>query len=236
MGTCKLRAGDRRESVIGYRSAGAEASSGGDGLSNYPAGRPAAGQGQPGGWGSRPLPPRGKGLPPAALRGKSALCCARGPRPAWGGGTPWDAPSFLLGRRRMLRTPGAGEVGGTPRTFPFASSRLKIRLQPPPTPPHPPSPALPVPASRGSPAPARGAQAAGLGGPGGPVCRRLHLLAAPAPAGETRARSYHVPLVYSSRCREQQRLFLLQLFPNFSPARPSGGRCPSCPLPVRVCC
>lgn len=48
MGTCKLRAGDRRESVIGYRSLGAKASSDGDGLSNYPARRPAAGQGQPG--------------------------------------------------------------------------------------------------------------------------------------------------------------------------------------------
>lgn len=62
MGTCKLRAGDRRESVIGYRSPGAKASSGGDGLSNYPAGRPA-------GRGSRPLRPRGQERPGAALAG-----------------------------------------------------------------------------------------------------------------------------------------------------------------------
>lgn len=45
MGTCKLWAGDRRESVIGYRSMGAKASSSGDGLSNYPAGCPGCGGG-----------------------------------------------------------------------------------------------------------------------------------------------------------------------------------------------
>lgn len=81
MGTCKLRGGDRRESVIGYRSPGAKASSGGDGLSNYPAGRPA-------GRGIRPLPPRGKERPGkrnpcgASVRAKSR------PAPGRGGGEP----------------------------------------------------------------------------------------------------------------------------------------------------
>lgn len=229
MGTCKLRAGDRRESVIGYRSTGAKASSGGDGLSNYPAGRPAAGQGRPGAQGSRPLPPRGKGLPGAAVLGEKIPRARLGPCPGprWGGGTPWDAPSCSGAEDVPHAGSRGGGCDGTPRTFPFASSRLKIRLQPAPAPPPP----LPVTSSCGS--PARGAHP---GGPGVPVCRRLHLLAPPAPAGETRARSYHVPLVYSSRCREQQRPFLLQLFPNFSPARPSGGRCPSSPRPLRVSC
>lgn len=84
MGTCKLRAGDRRESVIGYRSPGAKASSGGDGLSNYPAGRPA-------GRGSRPLRPRGKERPGAALAGgrKPVRCLGKNrPAPGWDGGAP----------------------------------------------------------------------------------------------------------------------------------------------------
>lgn len=60
-----------------------------------------------------------------------------------------------------------------------------------------------------------------------------HLLAPPAPNRETRTRSYHPPLVYSSRSRAEQRLFLLQLSPNFFPALPSGRRCPRSPRPFR---
>lgn len=87
MGTCKLRAGDRRESVIGYRSPGAKASSGGDGLSNYPAGRPA-------GRGIRPLPPRGKKRPGAALAGvrKPVRCLGKSRGPSGAG----------MGRRHTL--------------------------------------------------------------------------------------------------------------------------------------
>lgn len=107
MGTCKLRAGDRRESVIGYRSTGAQAFSGGNGLSNYPAGPP----GQP----TPPYPSPGNG--------------DRGQEPGPGCGGHEDASE-------------AGVDGHTPRTFPFASSRLQIQLQPslpPRCPFHPPA-------------------------------------------------------------------------------------------------
>lgn len=125
MGTCKLRGGDRRESVIGYRSPGAKASSGGDGLSNYSAGRPA-------GRGIRPLPPRGKEHPGAG--GKKPVRClgkSRGPSGAGAGRRRALMCALLLRRQRMLRTRGAGQGTRISRTFPFASSRLKIQFQTP---------------------------------------------------------------------------------------------------------
>lgn len=218
MGTCKLRAGDRRESVIGYRSPAAKASSAGDGLSNYPAGRPA-------GRAIRPLPPRGKERPGAALAGakKPVRCLGRSRGPSGAG----------MGRRRAPRCALPSGTGDAPH----AGSRAGhadiedfslLHHQDLESSSSPPSLALRD--------PARGARPAGRG-------RRVPACGASTcaprqrrPEGQTRARSYHVPLVYSSRCREQQRPFLLQLFPNFSPAGPSGGRCPSSPRPVRVFC
>lgn len=127
MGTCKLRAGDRRESVIGYRSPGAKASSGGDGLSNYPAGR-AAGRGS-----ERCRPGERSARGPPLLREKPVRCLgkSRGPSGAGMGRRRALMCALLLGRQRMLRTPGAGHSTRISRTFPFASSRLKIRFQPP---------------------------------------------------------------------------------------------------------
>lgn len=121
MGTCKLRAGDRRESVIGYRSPGAKASSGGDGLSNYPAGRPA-------GRGIRPLPPRGKERPGAALAGaKKPVRClgkSRGPSGAGMGRRRALVCALPLGRQTMLGTPGAGQGTRISRTFPFCIIKI----------------------------------------------------------------------------------------------------------------
>lgn len=104
MGTCKLRAGDRRESVIGYRSTGAKASSGGDGLSNYPV---RARRGQP--------------IPPAPGEKSSVGCLGRSRRDAgWGGSAAGAAPSSSGAED----APHAGAGDGTRITFPFASPRF----------------------------------------------------------------------------------------------------------------
>lgn len=196
MGTCKLWAGDRRESVIGYRSMGAKASSGGDGLSNYPGGCPGCrggGGGQRAGigiWTGTPSWPGKDGL--------GVLPFGAGPRRG------------ALGRSRRIARVGT-----------FLSSRLERGCIPP-------RPPLRFPPDGRRPAarPPRSCPGSGML----PGCR--HLLAPPAPNRETRTRSYHPPLVYSSRSRAEQRLFLLQLSPNFS-ALPSGRRCPRSPRPLR---
>lgn len=154
MGTCKLRAGDRRESVIGYRSAGAEASSGGDGLSNYPAGR----LGQP----SPPAP--GKGAP----AGRSAR-----------GKAPWAVPGGggCFARREPPRWGRGG--GTTPRTFfPLHYRDLKYGSNTPHHPTTPPSPRaarsslLPEPRTRTGSARRRARGAGGSRPPAPPPARR----------------------------------------------------------------
>lgn len=106
MGTCKLWAGDRRESVIGYRSMGAKASSGGDGLSNYPGGCPGCrggGGGQRAGigiWTGTPSWPGKDGL--------GVLPFGAGPRRGALGAQPEDRPGgdfSILETRKGLHPP-----------------------------------------------------------------------------------------------------------------------------------
>lgn len=113
MGTCKLRAGDRRESVIGYRSTGAKASLRWGRAEQLPS-RPSRCRSGPAGGPGRPTPsrPGGRGAGGPPYWGKNTPCealerAAVRPGPCPGPGCP-----VLLGRRRMLRTAGAGE-GGT---------------------------------------------------------------------------------------------------------------------------
>lgn len=166
MGTCKLRAGDRRESVIGYRSPAAKASSGGDGLSNYPAGRPA-------GRGIRPLPPREKERPGAALAGakKPVRCLGRSRGPSGAGMGRRRPPMCALpsGGRGCSARREPGRAHGYRGLLPFASPRFRIQFQPP------------FPRSAGP----RAGSASRRARAEGPRLRRLHLRAPPAPAKGT---------------------------------------------------
>lgn len=101
MGTCKLRAGDRREPVIGYRSMGAEASSAGDGLSNPRGDARTKG----GGW-NRVRDRVGARDPPPCPAEGSGGCAARS-RGRFG--APRDAPSSL--GVRSWGGPGLNQLG-----------------------------------------------------------------------------------------------------------------------------
>lgn len=131
MGTCKLRAGDRREPVIGYRSMGAEASSAGDGLSNPRGDARTKG----GGW-NRVRDRVGARDPPPCPAEGSGGCAAR----SWGRvGAPRDAPSSL--GVRSWGGPGLNQrgQGGSARSFPSPTPRGGGRKpqKPPLRHPHP---------------------------------------------------------------------------------------------------
>lgn len=141
MGTCKLWAGDRREAVIGYRSMGAKASSGGDGLSNYPADCPGCGGlgGSGGqragigiGTGTPSLP--GEGWPrEASIWGRATSWCARGAAgglPGWGlfylrdskGAASPSPPASPPSRRTAVRSPTPPQLSGLGGCSPAAGT------------------------------------------------------------------------------------------------------------------
>lgn len=199
MGTCKLRAGDRREPVIGYRSMGAEASSAGDGLSNPRGDARTKG----GGWnrvrdrvGARdpnPCPAEGSGGCAARSRGRV--------------GAPRDAPSSL--GVRSWGGPGLNQrgQGGLSSLLPITDTPRRRQETPKtPSPPSPPSP------GSGDARPVAGTCSGARGGTGG-------------------AFPYQPLGACPRRSPGEQLPFPLQLWPNFSPARPGSPPPPPPPPP-----